>query len=264
MSFKQLHLELREIREAVAAACRRRLRRPRPPDHRRARELCMHFDLERVLSTPLRKARIVVLDTETTGFQVYAGDEIVEIALIEYIGLRRTGREFRSRIHPGIPIPPSSTEIHGIGDEDVADAPKIDERIDEIVEFIGHSVLVGHHVEFDLRFVNRVTLRTFDCRLPQPTVDTMVLFLAMSGQLGHYSLDEVAEACGISIHDRHSARGDAIACGEICMHLIQKLLPSSARVADLVSISEPVPEYGPEYLTELQQRKKSGRPERDD
>lgn len=264
MSFKQLHLEFREIREAIAATCRRRLRRSRPPGHQRLHELCMNFDLESVLSVPLRKARIVALDTETTGFQVYAGDEIVEIALIEYIGHRRTGRELCSRIRPGIPIPPSSTEIHGISDDDVADAPLIDEIIEDIVDFTGHSVLVGHHVEFDLRFLDRATQRMFDCRLPQPAVDTMVLFQAMSGQLDRYSLDEVADACGISIRNRHSARGDAVACGTICMHLIERLLPSNARVADLVSISEPMPEYGPDYLTELEQRKKSGNPDRDD
>lgn len=264
MSFKQLHLELREIRETIAAACRRRLRRHRPPGHQRLHDLCTNFDLETVLSTPLRKARIIALDTETTGFQVYAGDEIVEIALVEYIGHRRTGREFCSLIRPGIAIPPSSTNIHGISDDDVADAPRIDEVIEDIVNFIGHSVLVGHHVEFDLRFIDRAVQRVLDCRLPQPTVDTMVLFLAMSGQLDRYSLDEVADACGISISNRHSARGDAVACGSICMHLIEKLLPSNARVSDLVSISEPLPEYGPDYLTELEQKRKSENPGKND
>lgn len=264
MSFKQLRLELREIRETIMAACRRRLRRIRRPERRRVHELCMNFELESVLSTPLREARIVALDTETTGFKAYAGDEIVEIALIEYIGLRRTGREFVSRIRPSIAIPPSSTAIHGISDEDVADAPTIDDRIEDIVEFIGHSVLVGHHVEFDLRFLNRVTQRALDCRLPQPAVNTMILFLAMTGQLDRYSLDEVADFCDIPINDRHSARGDAIACGTICMHLIGKLLPPNATVADLISISEPMPDYGPEYLTELQQRSKSGDAEKDD
>lgn len=227
-------------------------------------ELCTNLDIESILSTPLRQARIVVLDTETTGFQVYAGDEIVEIALIEYIGLRRTGREFCSLIRPSISIPPSSTRIHGITDDDVASAPQIDDIVEDIVSFIGRSVLVGHHVGFDLRFLERVTRRVFDCRLSQPAVDTMVLYLAMTGQLDHYSLDEVAEACDIRIRDRHRARGDAIACGEICMHLIEKLLPSNARVADLTSISEPKPEYGPEYLTELQQKRKAGNPDQDD
>lgn len=263
MSFKQLHLELRELRETIAAACRRRLRRSRPPKHQRLHDLCTNFDFENVLSTPLQKARIVVLDTETTGFQVYAGDEIVEIALIEYIGYRRTGREFCSLIRPNISIPPISTKIHGITDDDVANAPLIDDMIEDIVNFIGQSVLVGHHVGFDLRFLDRVTQRTLDCRLPNPSVDTMVLYLAMSGQLDRYGLDEVAEACNIRISNRHSARGDAIACGEICMYLIGKLLPSNARVADLTSISEPELEYGPEYLTELQQRKKTGSPDQD-
>lgn len=254
MSFRQLNRELQEIQETITAACRRRFGRSRSPRRQRLHELCVGLDLERLLSTPMQRGRLVALDTETTGFQAYAGDEIVEIALIEYVGLRPTGRELCSRIRPGIAIPPSSTAIHGIRDDDVADAPTIDEKIEEIVDFIGHSVLIGHHVAFDLRFLNRVTQRALDCRLPQPAVDTMVLFLAMTGRLDRYSLDAVADACGISIEHRHSARGDAIACGAICSHVARALLPADASLSDLVTISEPTPDYGPEYLDQLQRR----------
>ena len=58
---------------------------------------------------PVEQTRFVVLDTETTGFKVYGGDEIVSIALLEMHGLEPTGREFTTLVNPGRAIPPLST-----------------------------------------------------------------------------------------------------------------------------------------------------------
>lgn len=252
MSFRQFYLEIREMREILGATVRRRLKRERTPRRQRLHTLCAHLDVGSLHYSPIDHVRMVALDTETTGFDPYAGDEIVEICLVEYIGLRRTGREFCSLVKPAIPIPADSTDVHGISDADVIDAPAIDDILDDIVEFIGDAVIVGHHVDFDLRFLNRVMRRNLDCDLPQPVVDTMILFMALRQQLNDASLDEVAEACGVAIAERHRARGDAIACGDICVHLIRNLLQPDAQVADILAIGRPIPEYGPGYLEELE------------
>lgn len=97
---------------------------------------------------------LVVLDLETTGTWVEK-DRIVEIALVKLLpgGSRK---EFESRVNPGMPIPPRVTEITGIADADVKEAPPFKQIAPKILEFIGDSDLGGFNVErFDLVILER-------------------------------------------------------------------------------------------------------------
>lgn len=228
---------LLELADRARAACKRILRR-RPPDGRRTPlQQCTPLDTAALLVTPVDAARYVVLDTETTGLGAYAGDEIVQIALLEYRGLEPTGREYCTLVRPARPIPATATEIHGIDDEMVKDAPAIADVIDEVVEFLGAAALVGHHLAFDLRFLNRVLQRELYCRLPQPTIDTMLLYFARSGRLGHYELDEIATACRVPLSGRHDARGDAVIAGRVFARLAAPLAEAGRTVGDLVAVT---------------------------
>lgn len=230
-----------EFADRLRAGANRLLYRRSLAERQALLERCTRFDRASLLATPLAEARFVVIDTETTGLQAYAGDEIIQIALLEYQGLQPTGREFVSLVHPARPIPAESTAIHGIDDAMVATAPVIDHLIDDIVDFIGHAVVVGHHVAFDLRFLNRVMHRSLFCRLPQPEVDTMLLYLEYSGRFGHYGLEEVAAACNIDIERRHDARADAVVCGRIFARLVGELIGDGADVAKLLAITRLAP-----------------------
>ena len=183
---------------------------------------------------PVEQTRFVVLDTETTGFKVYGGDEIVSIALLEMRGLERTGREFATLVHPGRPIPPASTAVHNICDADVTYAPPIEKVLHQVTQFIGESVLVGHHVPFDLRFLNKALHRNFRCRLRNPWLDTMLMYVAFSGRLGHYSLEDVARFCNVDIRDRHTARGDALMTAEMFRTLAAGLTAGHRTVGTLI------------------------------
>ncbi len=108
-----------------------------------------------LLRRTLERSRFVVVDTETTGLQAYAGDEVVSIALVELDGLALTGKEYVTHVNPGRPIPAEATHIHGITDADVADSPTFPELLPEVLGFIDQAIVVGHHVDFDLRFMNK-------------------------------------------------------------------------------------------------------------
>lgn len=97
---------------------------------------------------------LVVLDLETTGTWVEK-DRIVEIALVKL--LPGGGREsFHSRVNPGMPIPPRVSQITGIKDEDVKEAPPFKQIGPAVVEFIGDADLAGFNVErFDLPLLER-------------------------------------------------------------------------------------------------------------
>ena len=183
---------------------------------------------------PVEQARFVVIDTETTGFKVYGGDEIVSIALLEMHGLEPTGREFTTLVNPRRAIPLASTAIHSICDADVAYAPVIEDVLHDVTQFIGESILVGHHVPFDLRFLNKALHQNFRCRLRNPWLDTMLMYVALSGRLGHYTLEEVARFCNVEIRDRHTARGDALMTAAMFKTLAAGLTAGHRTVGTLI------------------------------
>ena len=97
---------------------------------------------------------LIVMDLETTGTWVEK-DRIVEIALVKLLpdGSRQ---EFESRVNPRMPIPPRVSEITGITDADVKDAPPFKAIAAKVLEFIGDADLGGFNVErFDLVILER-------------------------------------------------------------------------------------------------------------
>ncbi|UCE88863.1 MAG: 3'-5' exonuclease [Pseudomonadota bacterium] len=200
------------------------------------RNTCRPIDIGNLLHTPIADSRFVVIDTETTGFHAYGGDEIVSIAMLETRGLECTGTVYSQLINPQRAIPAESSAIHGLHDADVRDAPTIEEVLTEVLDFIGTAVIVGHHIDFDLRFINRTLKKRMGCRLHNPAIDTMLLFHGYSGRLGHYTLDDVAGACKVEITDRHSALGDARATCEVFCKLAGVGLRDNASVGELLKL----------------------------
>lgn len=201
--------------------------------HRRHDRL-LALDPKRLTGKPVDKARYIVIDTETTGLQCYGGDEIVSIAMLELRGLEPTGREYIQLVNPGRPIPELTSKIHGIHDEDVKDAPKIGEIIESIVDFIGYGILVGHHVNFDIRFLNKSVQKHLLCPLKHPWLDTMLLYLAHTGRMGKYTLEEVAGYCDVEIRERHTARGDAMVAADVFTCLARNLHSVTDSVQELI------------------------------
>jgi DNA polymerase-3 subunit epsilon len=229
--------QLAEIFSRIRAGLRRKLAKGvllDQPEMRMLHERLQTLDPKALLDTPVEDARFVVIDTETTGFHAYAGDEICSISMLELRGLQATGRELNSLVNPGRPIPEESTEIHHISDGDVSDAPVIEEILPEVIDFMDGGILVGHHIGFDLRFLNKILQRELLCRLRHPWLDTMMLYLAASGRVGHYTLEDVAAFSGVHIHHRHTAHGDAVATTEVFRELAGRLTGDSKPVSELI------------------------------
>ena len=104
------------------------------------------------------KNPIVFLDLETTGINVVT-DRIVEIALLKIFPDGHEEEKLQ-RINPGIPIPPQSSAIHGIYDEDVKDAPLFKEVAKNYARFIEGCDLAGFNsTRFDIPLLSEEFLR---------------------------------------------------------------------------------------------------------
>lgn len=98
--------------------------------------------------------RQVVLDTETTGLEVSQGHRIIEIACVELVERRLTGREFQTYLNPGRAIDEGARAVTGIADEFLRDKPLFAEVVDGFLAFVEDAELVIHNAAFDVGFLD--------------------------------------------------------------------------------------------------------------
>lgn len=98
--------------------------------------------------------RQVVLDTETTGLEVRQGHRVVEIAGVEMVERRLTGRQYQTYLNPGRAIDEGARKVTGIEDEFLLDKPRFAEVVNELLAFIDGAELVIHNASFDIGFLD--------------------------------------------------------------------------------------------------------------
>lgn len=98
--------------------------------------------------------REIVLDTETTGFEPDEGDRIVEIGAVELLNHMPTGRTYHQYINPLRSMPQEAFEVHGLGDDFLADKPVFADIAQAFLDFVGDAKLVIHNAAFDMKFLN--------------------------------------------------------------------------------------------------------------
>jgi DNA polymerase III subunit epsilon len=164
--------------------------------------------------TDLDKLACTVFDTETTGLSP-SDDEIISIGAVRIVNGRLLRQEtFDRLIDPGRLLDPVSTAVHGISSEMLEGQPTIDEMLPLFAQFAEDTVLVGHNVAFDLRFLELKEART-GVRFTQPVLDTLLLSAVVHPDAQDHSLEAMAARLGVSVVGRHTALGDAILTGEI-------------------------------------------------
>jgi len=166
--------------------------------------------------------REIVLDTETTGFEPADGHRIVEIGCVELIDHLPTGASKQFYLHPERPVPVESQRIHGLSDEFLADKPKFNEIVEELLDFIGDAPLVIHNASFDLKFMNSELHRVGRPPLPYArAIDTIEI--AKNKLPGaRYSLDELCKrfAIDLTARTRHGALLDAELTAQVYLELV--------------------------------------------
>lgn len=172
---------------------------------------------------PLFAVPLVAVDTETTGL------DPVHARLVEVAAVRVTDGDLDPeaplalRVNPAIPIPATSTAIHGITDAMVTGAPVARQALPRLQSFIGGRLLVGHAVGFDLAVLAQEAQRAgLEWKKPR-SLCVRALAMIAAPNLASHSLDGLAQWLGIDIVNRHSALGDAEAAARIFLALIPEL-----------------------------------------
>ncbi|NBX04967.1 MAG: DNA polymerase III subunit epsilon [Betaproteobacteria bacterium] len=98
--------------------------------------------------------RQVFLDTETTGLYADQGDRVIEIACVEMVNRKLTGRHFHRYVNPERDSHEEALRIHGITSEFLADKPLFAAVAQELLDFVRGAELVIHNAAFDLGFLN--------------------------------------------------------------------------------------------------------------
>lgn len=149
----------------------------------------------------------VVFDFETTGTS-FNYDEIIEISAIK-VHNHETVAEFTSLVNPERAIPYSASQVNGITDDMVKDAPVLEEILGDFLEFIDDHVLVGHNIHtFDMKFIYRDCKRYFGIEPGNDYVDTLKFARICLPQLKHHRLTDLANYYGISTTGAHRALND--------------------------------------------------------
>ena len=153
----------------------------------------------------------VALDVETTGLNPKL-DKIIEIGMVR-VRAGEIAAEFETFVNPGRALEERITELTGIRDEQLADAPDISEVISETLQFIGGDILVGHGILFDYSFVKRAAVNkrfVFE----KEGIDTLRLAKAFLPELQSRSLPFLCHYYEIE-HNAHRALPDAKAASEL-------------------------------------------------
>jgi len=168
------------------------------------------------LSEPLNETVMVSLDLETTGLD-QRSDMIIEIGAVKFRGNEEI-EQFSALINPGRDIPPFISDLTGISNQDVADAPSIEAILPDLIEFLGDHPMVGHNVAFDAGFLvrNGVPPRS-------QTFDTYDLTYALLPGAVEYNLGGLGMAFGL-VHDNpHRALSDALVTRDLFLLMLEKL-----------------------------------------
>lgn len=148
----------------------------------------------------------VVVDLETTGLSSQF-DEIIEISCLR-IRDRIVTDDFSTLVKPKCKIDDYTSELTGITNEMVANAPPLENILHNVIDFIGEDLIVGHNVSFDVNFLYDTSFSEFDTVISNDYVDTLRISRKLYPELKHHRLKDIVERAGISPEGFHRALND--------------------------------------------------------
>jgi len=169
----------------------------------------------------LNLSQFTAFDFETTGLSSKT-DRLIEIAAIRFVD-GEPKEKFIKLIKPDKPIPHFITEITGISNPMVQDAPKEADIIDEFFKFLGDDPLVAHNIRFDKAFLDQLCDRFDKPKFENKLYDSLPLARAVMFDQPVFNLGALASYFGLSAEGSHRAEKDTENCGILFLKLLDEL-----------------------------------------
>lgn len=163
----------------------------------------------------LNELSFCVFDLETTGGN-HLNDKIIEIGLVKIEHLKIVDQK-SFLIKPEMHIPDFIQKLTNIKEADVNDSPLIEEVMDEILEFMGDSILVAHNTSFDVPFFNSVLRRMGKEELKNKSICTNLMTKYMIPNLLSSNLNYMSKIFNHKHQKAHRALDDALASAELLL-----------------------------------------------
>ena len=186
-------------------------------------------------------ASLAVIDFETTGLTPET-DRIVEIGVACFGGGQLTKLK-HWLVNPGMPIPEGARNVHGIGDAEVADAPRFEHLAVELVEVLKDHMPVAYNAAFDRAFLHaeleRAGINTRGdelapaCSAEVEWIDPLVWTRELYRDDSSRKLADIAARLGIALERAHRAASDAETTGRVLLALAERMPPSYSEVIGL-------------------------------
>lgn len=160
-----------------------------------------------------------VIDIETTGLS-NTFDKIIELSALK-IRDNEINSQYTTLVNPGIKIPSNIKLLTGIDDNMVKNSPKIDDVIEEFINFISDDVLLGHNVTFDIKFINN-NIKDNNLKLENNYIDTLTISRKKLPYLDNHKLITLLQHYSISKSQSHRALSDCIATHQLYQKLINE------------------------------------------
>lgn len=162
----------------------------------------------------------IVFDIETTGLSPIT-DRITEIGAL-LIANGEVKDTFSTLVNPHMPIPAKITELTGITNEMVADAPDESVAVKQFLDFSGRRMLIAHNANFDVSFIRAVAQRC-DYQFDNAYCDTVPVARALLHDIKNYKLDTVAHALKLGEFNHHRSVDDAEILSRIFLRLLDMI-----------------------------------------
>lgn len=162
----------------------------------------------------------ICFDIETTGLSA-ARDKITEIGAVKVENGIITDT-FSTFANPEMPIPQKITQLTGITDDMVKDAPSQSEAVGAFLEFAGDNVLVAHNAPFDTSFIAKAC-EDMGREYNYTSIDTVAISRAILTDIKNCKLDTVAKFLRLGDFNHHRATDDAEMLARIFINLCQRL-----------------------------------------
>lgn len=167
----------------------------------------------------LENLSFCVLDLETTGGN-HVNDQIIEIGMV-HVDKMKLGESKNFLINPGRDIPEFIQKLTNITTDTVKNAPKIQEVMDEILDFIGDRIIVAHNSGFDVPFLNSVLKRLKKSDLENKVICTNIMTRHLIPEIMSSNLSYMSSIFNIDHANAHRAIQDAIATAHLLIHYLR-------------------------------------------